>query len=388
VAVDDLDGLVEAARVEGVGLVAIGPEAPLCAGLADRFRREGVPVFGPGLEGAELEGSKAFAKEVMSRGGIPTAGYRVFEERDQAVAHLEGEVAYPVVVKASGLAAGKGALICPDRDAAVAAVDAMMVERRFGAAGDRVVVEDCLSGPEVSVHCVTDGRTFLTLPTSQDHKRALDGDKGPNTGGMGAVSPAPVLPPKAIPGIEREILLPTIHALRATGRSYRGVLYAGLMMTRTGPKVLEYNARFGDPETQAILPRLRGDLAEILLACAEGQLDRVSDDAFDWDPRPAITVVVAAGGYPGKVHRGDAIEGLDAVGEMDDVFLFHAGTARVAGRTVTSGGRVLAVTALGDTAAAAQARAYDAVARIRFSKMQFRRDIGWQAVAAEEGGNG
>lgn len=380
VAADDLEGLVALARSEAVGLVVIGPEAPLCAGLADRLREADIPVCGPGAGGAELEGSKAWSKEIMARHGIPTAGYRVFTARAQAVSYLEGEVAYPVVVKASGLAAGKGAIICEDEAAAVAAVDSMLTEKRFGSSGDTVVIEDFLAGEEVSVHCITDGRTSLTLPTSQDHKRAQDGDQGLNTGGMGAVSPGPGLDDRALAAVEREIVVPTLHALTAEGRRFRGILYTGLMLTRQGAKVLEYNVRLGDPETQVILPRFRGDLLEVLLACAEGRLDGLQEGAFEIDPRPAVSVVLTAEGYPGSVRKGDAIEGLEAAEALGDVTVFHAGTESVAGRVVTAGGRVLAVTALGDTVREAQSRAYEGVSCIHFAGMQFRRDIGHRAL--------
>jgi phosphoribosylamine--glycine ligase len=384
VSVDDVDALRDVARRTEAGLVIVGPEAPLVAGLGDALREDGVPVFGPGTAGAELEGSKAFAKDVMYRHGIPTAGYRVFDERAPAIEYLEGQVAWPVVVKASGLAAGKGVLICKDRDEAVAAVDAIMVERAFGESGATIVIEDFLSGEEASMHCVTDGETLFSLPTSQDYKRALEGDQGPNTGGMGATSPCVAMSSKRIEEVEEQVLFPTVHAVRRLGSQYRGMIYAGLMLTRSGPKVLEYNVRFGDPETQVILPRLKGDLYEILLTAAEGRLADLSDEAFDWDPRPAITVVLAAEGYPGPARRGDAIEGLEDAKAMKDVTVFHAGTASVAGRPVTSGGRVLGVTALGKDFASAQATAYAAIGKISFPGMQYRPDIGWRALAAEK----
>jgi phosphoribosylamine--glycine ligase len=380
VSLDDHDAICEIARAGAVGLVVVGPEAPLCRGLADRLRSEGFPVFGPGQRGAELEGSKAFAKDLMNRAGIPTAGFHVFSDPAGARDYLGGEVAYPVVVKASGLASGKGVVVCPDREAAEAAVARMMEQRIFGASGTTVVIEDFITGEEVSVHALTDGHVLLTLPTSQDHKRALDGDEGPNTGGMGAISPARRLDAAGVARVERDILLPTLQALTKENRPYRGVLYAGLMVTRSGSRVLEYNVRFGDPEAQVLLPRLRCDLAVLLLAAAEGRLDQAGDDVFDWDPRTAVTVVLASGGYPGAFRLGFPIHGVEEAEALDDVTVFHAGTARERGQLVTAGGRVLAVTALGTDAAEARSRAYEAVACIQFEKMHYRRDIGARAL--------
>ncbi|NRA96142.1 MAG: phosphoribosylamine--glycine ligase [Planctomycetes bacterium] len=380
VSTDDHDAVSSLCAQEGMGLVVVGPEAPLCRGLADRLRADGFPVFGPGAGGAELEGSKAFSKALMSHHGIPTAGFRTFDDAGFAREYLEGDLPFPVVVKASGLAAGKGVLICPDREAALAAVDQLMERRQFGLSGDTVVIEDFLEGEEVSVHAITDGRTILTLPTSEDHKRVFDHDEGPNTGGMGAVSPSTRLDGSGIARVERETLLPTLNALARDGRPYCGVLYAGLMVTRTRAKVLEFNVRFGDPETQVILPRLKCDLGALLLACAEGRLDSIGDEAFDWDPRAAVTVVLCSGGYPGAFTRGHPIEGIVDADAMDGVIVFHAGTARVAGRVVTTGGRVLNVTALGSDLADARQRAYEAVSRISFENMHFRTDIGVRAL--------
>ncbi|MAG55769.1 MAG: phosphoribosylamine--glycine ligase [Planctomycetes bacterium] len=374
------DAVRQLVREEHVGLVVIGPEVPLCRGLADDLREDDVAVFGPSAAGAELEGSKAFAKELMSQEGVPTAGYRVFDAVAAAKDYLEGEVAFPVVVKASGLAAGKGVLICPDREAATEAVEKIMEMHAFGASGETVVIEDFLSGEEVSVHALTDGRTILTLPTSQDHKRAFDDDQGPNTGGMGAISPSPRLDQRGVDRTEKDVILPTLHALTKGDRPFRGVLYAGLMVTRSGSKVLEFNVRFGDPETQVILPRLRCDLGELLLACAEGRLDAIGDDAFDWDPRAAVTVVIASGGYPGAFIRGHTIDGIDDAEAMEGVTVFHGGTALAGGRVVTAGGRVLTVTALGEDLRDARDRAYAAVGRIQFTDMHFRTDIGSRAL--------
>lgn len=377
---DDHDAVADFCAASGVGLVVVGPEAPLCRGIGDHLRAKGFPVFGPNEAGAELEGSKAFSKALMSRHGVPTAGFRVFEQPKGAIEYLEGEVAYPVVVKASGLAAGKGVLICADQPTAIEAVKELMEQRRFGASGDTIVIEDFLAGEEVSVHALTDGRTILTLPTSQDHKRAFDDDLGPNTGGMGAVSPSPLLDAERLARVERDVMLPTLNGLAHENRPYRGVLYAGLMVTRGGAKVLEFNVRFGDPETQVLLPRLKCDLGQLLLACAEGRLDAVGDDAFAWDDRAAVSVVLASGGYPGAFTSGHVINGLDAAEEVEGVTVFHAGTALDGDRVVTAGGRVLNVTALGADVEDARRRAYEAVSRISFEKMQYRKDIGVRAL--------
>ena len=377
---DDHDAVSSLCQQEAIGLVVVGPEAPLCKGLADRLRADGFPVFGPGAGGAELEGSKAFSKDLMGQHGIPTAGFRTFDDAQFARDYLEGDIPFPVVVKASGLAAGKGVLICPDRDAALAAIDTLMEQRQFGISGDTVVIEEFLVGEEVSVHAITDGRTILTLPTSEDHKRVFDDDQGPNTGGMGAVSPSTRLDQAGIARVERDTMLPTLNALARGDRPYCGVLYAGLMVTRGASKVLEFNVRFGDPETQVILPRLKCDLGELLLTCAEGRLESIDDKAFDWDSRSAVTVVLSSGGYPGAFTRGHPIEGISDANAMDGVTVFHAGTALVGGKVVTAGGRVLSVTALGSDLTDARARAYEAVSLISFEDMHFRTDIGTRAL--------
>jgi len=369
-----------------IDLVVVGPEAPLCRGLGDHLREKGIPVFGPSSGGAELEGSKAFSKGLMSRHGVQTAGFRVFDQSKSATEYLEGEVAYPVVVKASGLAAGKGVLICADQAAAMEAVNELMEDRRFGLSGETVVIEDFLAGEEVSVHALTDGRTILTLPTSQDHKRAFDGDLGPNTGGMGAVSPSPLLDEERLGRVEKDVMLRTLNGLAHENRPYRGVLYAGLMVTRGGAKVLEFNVRFGDPETQVLLPRLRCDLGLLLLACAEGRLDEIGDDAFNWDDRAAVSVVLASGGYPGAFTAGHPISGLDEAEQVEGVTVFHAGTRLDGDRVLTAGGRVLSVTALGHDLEQARERAYEAVGRISFEKMQYRKDIGLRALGRGSAG--
>jgi phosphoribosylamine--glycine ligase len=369
---DDVEGIASFARANAIDLAVIGPEAPLVAGLADRLARDGIPAFGPSARAAEIEGSKAFAKDVMSAAGIPTAAHETFSEPGPALAwarEREGRV----VVKADGLAAGKGVVVCGDSAEAEQALRAILVERVHGAAGARVVVEERLEGPEASCIAFTDGERVLSLPAAQDHKRIFDGDRGPNTGGMGAFSPTPNVTPALAAEVERTVLLPAIRELARRGRPFRGALYAGLMLTRHGPRVLEFNARLGDPETQPILMRIRGDVVPALLAAARGDLAGV---ALEVDPRAAVGVVVAAEGYPGAPATGDAIEG--AGGPFPEgVQVFQAGTARAPdGRVVTSGGRVLTVCALGDDLAGAARRAYDAVERVRFRGMQYRRDIG------------
>jgi phosphoribosylamine--glycine ligase len=376
VAPDDDEGLFALVRDRRIDLVAIGPEAPLCRGLADRLRARGVLVFGPDQAAAELEGSKAFAKALMQANGIPTASYRVFARAGEAEDYLHGEIPFPVVVKASGLAAGKGVVICPGLDEALAAIRRLMVDRAFGASGETVVIEECLVGAEVSVHALTDGHTLVVLPSSQDHKRVFDDDQGPNTGGMGAVSPALDYDDGHARRTETEILVPTLHALSRARRPYRGVLYAGLMLTRSGPKVLEFNVRFGDPEAQVLLPRVAGDLLPLLHKTAEGRLEELVPESLAWAPEPAVTVVLCAGGYPGAFKKGDPILGLEEARRVPGVNLFGAGVERVGGELVTAGGRVLAVTAVGATAEEARERAYEAAGRIRFAGMHYRRDIG------------
>jgi phosphoribosylamine--glycine ligase len=366
----DLEGLVGTAIDEQVELVVVGPEAPLCAGLADRLRAAHIPTFGPGASGARLEGSKVFSKQFFAKHGIRTAEFAVcatVAEADAAVARLGGDV----VVKADGLAAGKGVVVCSAPDEARAAARAMLEARRFGDAGLRVVIERKIAGREVSVLALTDGEDLLVLPSAEDHKTIFDGDRGPNTGGMGTVSPAWTTP-EMIARVERELLEPTIAGLRADGIDYRGVLYAGVMVAPDGtPWLLEYNCRFGDPETQPVMARWQGDLGAVLAGAANGALPAARPT---WDPRTAVCVVVAAAGYPDTPRTGDPIGGLDQDGE--DLVIFHAGTARADGRIVSAGGRVLGVTALGDGVDAARARAYAAVARITLDGMQFRRDIG------------
>ena len=364
---------------EKIDLTVVGPEDPLAAGIVDAFDAEKLVCFGPNRRAAELESNKAFSKHLMKKHGIPTAAFRVFDTLDGARDYIEKHEP-PVVVKAYGLAKGKGVFICQNRGDAFRAIDAIMKEAIFGEAGDKVVIEDCLAGPEASMLAITDGRTIMPLPSAQDHKRIFDNDRGPNTGGMGAYSPAPIVTDELNDRIEREIIIPTIHAMNREERPYRGVLYAGVMITEDGPMVLEYNCRFGDPETQPIVMRLKSDLLPILHAAAIGELEKVE---VEWDTRPAVCVVMASGGYPGKYEKGKVIDGLDQVKKMKDVQVFHAGTAAKNGNVVTAGGRVLGVTALGSNIKDAIARVYEAVGKIHFEGAQFRKDIARRALRAQ-----
>jgi len=378
---EDIDGLLRFAQTNGVELTIVGPEAPLVLGVVDRFQAEGLRIFGPSRAGAQLEGSKAFAKDFLARHNIPTAAYGNFTEVAAAEAFIRAHGA-PIVVKADGLAAGKGVIIAQTVDEAIAAVRDMLAGNAFGEAGHRVVVEEFLQGEEASFIVMADGEHVLPLATSQDHKRVGDGDTGPNTGGMGAYSPAPVVTDAIHARVMREVILPTVRGMKAEGMPYTGFLYAGLMIDATGtPRVLECNCRFGDPETQPVMLRLRSDLVALIDAALDGELDTVS---AEWDPRPALGVVMAAGGYPGSYNKGDAIDGLPAQ-ESDDRKVFHAGTALQDGQVVTSGGRVLCVTALGASVAEAQRRAYEVVGQIRWNGAQYRHDIGYRAIAREQG---
>lgn len=449
----DFRALTQFAKREGIGLTVVGPEEPLVNGIVDYFQREGLRIFGPRKDAAELEGSKVFAKDLMRQAGIPTADYRVFrsapdaenyvmtrevslvirsrgrstlrhtlmcrtaaesieaidrimdpremlapgvqveiEERGQkrvfstaaeARDHVLGRP-LGMVLKADGLAAGKGVYVCQNLRQALEAIDQVMIRRVYGKAGDRLILEEKLDGQEASILALTDGRTIIPLESSQDHKRAFDHDEGPNTGGMGAYSPAPIVTPELMSQVEREILVPVVHALKRARRSFRGVLYAGLMITNQGPKVLEFNVRFGDPEIQAIFMRLKSDLFDALEAVADDRLDTIN---LEWDPRPAVTVVMASEGYPGHYERGRVINNLEQADRFPDVKVFHAGTALRTdaqsgrdGRIVTDGGRVLDVTALGTNLADAQARAYEAIREIRFAGGWYRRDIAERAI--------
>jgi phosphoribosylamine--glycine ligase len=371
--VTDAAGLADFAERRRIDLTIIGPELPLVAGVADEFLDRGLPVFGPTAAAARIEGSKAFAKEVMAEAGVPAAHSETFTDPGAAVAALDG-FGPPWVVKADGLAAGKGVTVTDDHAAARAAIEAALVGRVHGEAGARILLEEYLEGPEASVFAVTDGRTVLPLAPARDHKRIGDGDTGPNTRGMGAYSPVPDVDDELVDAVRRTVLEPTVAELARRGARYQGLLYAGLTLTAAGPKVLEFNCRFGDPETQAILPRITTDLADLAWAAAEGTL---AGCKVSWDPRACVTVVLAAGGYPGSYRTGLEVEGLQAAAAEPGVHLFHAGTALDrAGRVRTTGGRVLGVTALGDDLADARARAYQAAELVRFDGVQYRHDIG------------
>jgi phosphoribosylamine---glycine ligase len=377
VAADDLPGLAALARREGVAFTIVGPEAPLVAGVRDLFDAEGLPCFGPSRAAAQLEGSKAFTKDFLARWGIPTAAYSTFTDLAAAEAYIRARGA-PIVVKADGLAAGKGVIVARSEAEALAAVRDMLAGNAFGDAGHKVVVEEFLVGEEASFICLCDGKRAIPFASSQDHKARDDGDKGPNTGGMGAYSPAPVVTPAVHERVMREVIEPTLAGMAADGHPYVGFLYAGLMITPAGePKVIEFNCRFGDPEAQPVMMRLRSDLVQICQAALAGRLEGVQ---LDWDPRVALGVVMAAGGYPETYRKGDPISGLDAP-DAEDLKTFQAGTALVDGQVVTNGGRVLCVVGLGTDVAAAQRRAYEGVARISWADHYFRRDIGHRAIS-------
>jgi phosphoribosylamine---glycine ligase len=376
---EDVPGIVKIVEGERIDLTVVGPEAPLVAGLVDELEARGHRAFGPTRDAARIEGSKAWAKELCRRHGIRAPGSRTFSDLDRAVAYLD-ELSPPFVVKADGLAAGKGVVVAEDRDRAVRALRERLVDRVFGEAGARVLVEEHLDGHEVSALALTDGKTLLPLMLAQDFKRAHDGDRGPNTGGMGAYSPVHLPGGDDLHGrVAREILEPTVAALAEEGIEYRGVLYAGLMVTEEGLSVLEFNCRFGDPETQAIVPRVVSDLAEAVVACVDGTLDRYRLEA---SPEACVTVVLASGGYPGPYESGHEIHGLEEAARLDDVAVFHAGTARRDGRVVTAGGRVLAVSALGGDLVEARRRAYEASSLLSFHQMQHRTDIAKEAAHA------
>jgi phosphoribosylamine---glycine ligase len=376
----EIDRLVELVKQEGVALTVVGPEAPLVAGVVDRFRSEGLRIFGPTAAAAQLEGSKAFAKDFLARHGIPTAHYAVFTETAPALAYVR-EKGAPIVIKADGLAAGKGVIVAMTLAEAESAIQDMLAGNAFGAAGARVVVEEFLDGEEASFISMVDGRTALPMATSQDHKRVGDGDTGPNTGGMGAYSPAPVVTPEVHDRVMREVVNPTVQGMIADGVPFTGFLYAGLMIDGNGaPKVIEFNVRFGDPETQPVMLRLRSDLVDLVEAAIDGRLDATE---ADWDPRPSLGVVMAAANYPETPKTGDAIHGLDA--DLRPAKVFHAGTRPGNnGEVLTSGGRVLCVAALGDSVGEAQRNAYAGVERISWDGEFHRNDIGWRAIAREK----
>lgn len=376
---NDVSGLLEFARKSDIGLTVVGPEAPLSIGLTDQFEKEGLRVFGASKAAAEIESSKSFSKDLMKKYGIPSAYYRSFDSSDEALAYIR-ETGAPTVVKADGLAAGKGVIICKTVAEAEDAVQMIMVDRLFGDAGDRVVVEEFMEGEEASFLAFTDGETVVPMASSQDHKPAYDNDEGPNTGGMGAYSPAPVVTEELHRIIMDTVMIPTVRGMAAEGRPYKGVLYAGLMMTDKGPRVLEFNARFGDPEAQPILARLEGDLVPVLEACIDGTLQ---GHTLNWTKDASVCVVMASGGYPGKYGKGVVIKGLEEAASEDGLVVFHAGTAEKDGEIVTNGGRVLGVTALGPTVKEAIAKAYRAVAKIEFEGAHYRTDIGRKALERE-----
>jgi phosphoribosylamine--glycine ligase len=415
------DSLVEFVTKEGIGLTVVGPEDPLARGIVDHFHRHELRIFGPTKEAAKLEWSKVFAKRMMRHADVPTADFSVYDHPDPARYYVRSrEVAVtpdgrqiiypfdkhvvtteegskylwegtrkvkisppePLVVKADGLAAGKGVFVCSTTEEALAAIDRIMVSEEFGrAAGREIVIERRLEGEEVSLLSLVAGRAILPLPAVQDHKRAFDGDRGPNTGGMGAYCPAPIATEETLQGIDRDVFVPIVHAMRRKLTAFRGVLYAGLMLTNQGPRVLEFNCRLGDPEAQPLLMRLKTDLLELIEAVLDDRLEDFAPDGLEWDPRPAVCVVMASGGYPERFEKGFPIRGLDRAAEMPDVKVFHAGTRRDGDRIMTDGGRVLGVTALGDTLEDARKRAYEACSRIEFRDAFYRRDIGAKGVA-------
>lgn len=376
--IDDFEQIVQFAKQNAVGLTVVGPEAPLAGGLINALDEAGIPAFGPSKNAAQLEASKVFCKQILRRADVPTAEHRAFQDADSAVFYLEQQEDRPWVVKADGLAAGKGVIVCENREEAIEAVQRIARDRAFGEAGDSMVIEERLYGQEASILAITDGRTLVTLPAAQDHKPALDGDTGPNTGGMGAYSPTPLIDPAAQAKVEEEILVPTVHALKRSRQPFQGILYAGLIVTNQGIKVLEYNVRFGDPECQPLMMRLSSDLVDLFEATVKGDL--ASIDAPTWNPRPSVCVVMASEGYPGDYVKGHPIRGLNEAAQLPDVKVFHAGTREVDGEIVTSGGRVLGVTAVADTVAGAKLQAYRAVKCIRWKGAWCRKDISDKAI--------
>lgn len=374
--VSDHKGLLDFALENRIDLTVVGPEDPLVEGIVDLFADAGLKIFGPRQAAARLEGSKSFSKNLMKKHGIPTAGYEVFSSLENAQRYIQNYEKYPVVLKASGLAAGKGVLICHSREEALAGLNLLMGDKLFGSAGDEVVVEEFLSGEEISVFVLSDGKEYRLLTTSQDHKKALDGDAGKNTGGMGAYAPAPVATAELLASVEENIVRPSLDAIARESVPYTGLLYIGLILTGNGPKVLEYNCRFGDPETEVVLPLLKSDLVPVLLACATGELHKYNIEVY---PHYAIDVVLASGGYPDDYEKGKEISGLDAL--SDDVIVFHAGTRLDNGRLVTSGGRVLNIVTTGKDFAVTRDYLYNQIKKINFDKMHFRNDIGFRALA-------
>ena len=373
--VDDIAGLVDFAKAEGIDLTVVGPELPLTLGIVDAFQEAGLACFGPNKAAAKLEGSKAFSKELMKKYGIPTAAFDTFTDVEKAKAFVD-EIGVPCVVKADGLAAGKGVIICMTREEADKAIEDMLTDHAFGDASATIVIEEYMVGPEVSVLAFADGKSVLPMVSAQDHKRIFDGDKGPNTGGMGAYSPAPVYTEALSAEVNKTIIEPTIAAMAAEGTPFTGILYTGLMLTEKGPRVLEYNVRFGDPETQPIMVRMKSDIVELFQACVDGKLDEAT---LEWHDEAAVCVIMASGGYPASSEKGVPIHGLDDIA-AEEAIVFHSGTAEKDGEIVTNGGRVLGVTAKDATNKGAIDKAYAAVEKINFDHMQFRRDIGARAL--------
>ena len=372
IAVDDIEGLLKFALNKEIGLTVVGPEQPLVLGIVDQFELKGLRIFGPNANAAELEGSKAFSKDIMKKYGLPTAEYEIFTSAESAAKYIKDKNC-PLVVKADGLAAGKGVLLCKSSDEALAAVDTIMRHRYFGKAGDQIVVEKFLEGQEISVLAFSDGQTVLLMDSAQDHKAVYDGDKGPNTGGMGAYSPAPIFTEIMQQKVRDKIMLPMVRAMRQEGRIYKGILYAGLMLTKTGPQILEFNARFGDPETQPLMVRMDSDIIPIFEACIDGTLGHSS---INWKKESSVCVVMAAAGYPGPYQKGEIISGLKNANSIPGVVLFHAGTKEHNGKVITNGGRVLGVTATGKNKEGAIERAYDAVGKVDWKGIHYRKDIG------------
>ena len=375
----DVPRLLDFARQNKINFTVIGPEAALAAGIVDAFQDAGLRTFGPSRAAAELETSKVFCKNLLRHADVPTADYRVFRDARAAVTFLKDRDDVPVVVKADGLAAGKGVVVCDNREQALEAIERIALKKEFGAAGNQLIIEERLHGHEASVLALTDGHTLLTMPPCQDHKRAHDGDTGPNTGGMGAYCPTPLITDALLQRVEEKVLVPTIHQMKRSRRPFRGVLYAGLMVTSQGIEVLEYNVRFGDPECQPLLMRLQSDILDLLEATVDGRLDELPPP--EWDPRPAVCVVMASEGYPGNFERGQPIRGLDEAAKLPDVKVFHAGTALRDSQAVTDGGRVLGVTALGSSISSAKLQAYKGVKAIRFSGAWCRKDISDKALS-------
>ena len=385
IAADDMPGLIKFAKQNQIDVTMIGPEIPLCAGIVDAMTAEGLRVFGPSKAAAQLEASKVFCKNVLRSADVPTADFHEFRDAGGAERFINERFAetpedVPVVVKADGLAAGKGAIVCGTRSQALEAIDIIARQKQFGSAGDRLIIEDRMQGVEASILAITDGKTILTLPPAEDHKRAHDGDAGPNTGGMGAYCPTPSIDEKMLRWVESNVLVPTVHMMKRTRNPFRGILYAGLMLTSQGPKVLEYNVRFGDPECQPLLMRLKTDLVDLVEATIDRRLGEIGP--LEWDERPSVCVVMASDGYPGSYEKGHIIRGLSEAAQLDDVKVFHAGTAlNDKGEVITNGGRVLGVTSLGESVATAKLRAYEAVKCIRWDGAWCRKDIADKAIA-------